>query len=120
MENYKELKVWNLAMEVAQEVYELTLNLPQHVKFSFSDQITRSSLSIPSNIAEGAGRSTIKEYCRFLDISNGSCFELETQLILIERIFKVEVKNILNKVIEIQKMTYALKRSLLKHQKPNN
>ena len=113
MDNYKELIVWQKAMEIVEEVYELSLQLPDEVKYSFSTQIVRSSLSIPSNIAEGAGRSSKKENCRFLDISNGSSYELETQLILINRLFKIDTSGILNKLSEIQRMTYSLKRSIM-------
>lgn len=113
MKNYKELSVWKRAMEVVEIVYELSEMLPEHVKYSFSSQIIRSSLSIPSNIAEGAGRSSVKEYCRFLDVSNGSCYELETQLILINRIFDLDTAPALSKVVEVQKMTFALKKSLM-------
>ena len=114
MDNYKELLVWKRAMEIVEDVYALSNQLPDHVKYSFSSQIIRSSLSIPSNIAEGAGRGTLKEYCRFLDISNGSCFELETQLILVERIFEINTSKIVSKTIEVQKMTAALKKALRK------
>ena len=114
MENYKDLIVWKKSMEVAQEVYQISTELPDNVKFSFSSQIIKSSLSIPSNIAEGSGRSTTKEYMRFLDIANGSCYELETQLILVRDIFKIELEPTLTKIIEIQKMTYALKKSIAK------
>ncbi len=98
-------------MEIVEDTYNIAEQLPQNVTYSFKDQIIRSALSVPSNIAEGAGRNSTKEFNRFLDISNGSCFELETQLLLIERIFKIETKKILVKLEEIQKMTFALKKA---------
>lgn len=112
MHKYKKLKVWQKAMEIVEDVYALSLLLPATVKYSFVDQIIRSSLSIPSNIAEGAGRNSPKEFKRFLDISNGSCYELDTQLILITKIFKTETSHITSKLEEIQKMTYSLIKSL--------
>jgi len=112
MNNYKDLNVWVKGIEVAKEVYEISLKLPENVKFSYSSQIIKSSLSIPSNIAEGSGRATTKEYMRFLDIANGSCYELETQLILVRDIFKLDVESPLSKIIEIQKMLFVLKKTL--------
>ncbi|MCB9223555.1 MAG: four helix bundle protein [Crocinitomicaceae bacterium] len=112
MHNYKELKVWQKAMDVVEETYKIQSNLPADEKFNFSSQITRCALSIPSNIAEGAGRTTPVEFKRFLDIANGSSFELETQLILIERLFEIETENLTSQVKEVQKMIYSLKQSI--------
>ena len=111
MHNFRDLTVWNRALELVEEVYGLTKRLPSSEKGNFVHQINRSALSIPSNIAEGAGRNTDKDFCRFLDIALGSSYELETQLILVERIFKIDTNNIVNKTREIQKMAYSLKKS---------
>lgn len=112
MYNYKELKVWELGMEVVFDVYTLSKDFSTDEKFGITSQIKRSAVSIPSNIAEGAGRNTKKEFSRFLDISNGSNYELETQLLLINKLFNIEVEYLINKLQSIQKMTYALKKSL--------
>ncbi|MGV6861394.1 MAG: four helix bundle protein [Putridiphycobacter sp.] len=79
MHNFRELKVWNKAIEIVEGIYLLAKKLPESEKFTFTSQITRCSISIPSNIAEGAGRGTNKDFIRFLNMATGSCYELETQ-----------------------------------------
>lgn len=69
-------------MEIATEAYRLINNFPKEERFGLSGQITRAAVSIPSNIAEGSSRSSEKEACRFMEIALGSCFELETQLLI--------------------------------------
>jgi len=112
MHNFRELNVWIKAMKVVEDTYAISKELPNSERFTFISQITRCALSIPSNIAEGAGRNTDKDFSRFLNISVGSAYELETQLILIERIFNVETKELTLKVIEVQRMLYSLIKSL--------
>jgi four helix bundle protein len=112
MHNFRELKVWIKAMKVVEDTYTISKKLPDTEKFTFISQITRCALSIPSNIAEGAGRNTDKDFTRFLNISVGSACELETQLILIEKIFNVETKELIQKVSEVQRMLYSLIKSL--------
>jgi four helix bundle protein len=114
MYNYKDLKVWEMAMEVVMDFYHLSNDIPKDEKFGLISQIRRSAVSIPSNIAEGAGRNTKNEFSRFLDISNESNYELETQLLLINRLFNIQIEEQLKKLQSIQKMTYALKKSLNK------
>lgn len=86
MQNFKDLIVWQKAMELVEEVYKLVGFLPNDEKYALSDQIRRSAVSVPSNIAEGRGRSSEKEFVYFLNIANGSAYELETQLIICERL----------------------------------
>ncbi|UKN02988.1 four helix bundle protein [Paracrocinitomix mangrovi] len=114
MHNYQELKVWQKAMTLVENTYKIYSELPKAEQFNFGSQITRCALSIPSNIAEGAGRKSSTEFKRFLDIATGSSYELETQLILIERIFKIDTKEMIDQVVEVQKMIYALNRSFEK------
>lgn len=82
MHNLKELKIWQESMSLTKAVYSLTQNFPDHEKFGLMSQINRCAVSVPSNIAEGVGRNSDKELIRFLNISLGSLFELDTQLIL--------------------------------------
>lgn len=79
--NYKNLKIWKLSLEITNNISDLILNFPEHERFDLSSQISRCSISMPSNIAEGSSR-TDKSFSHFLDISLGSSFELGTQLLV--------------------------------------
>ncbi len=87
---HKDLDIWKKAVKLAENIYRLSTLLPKDEKFGLISQIKRSSVSISSNIAEGAARQSTKEYIRFLYYSLGSISELETQLILIKNIFKID------------------------------
>ena len=80
--SYRDLKVWQLGIEVAKDVYVLTRNFPKHEVYGFSSQMQRSGVSIASNIAEGHARDSTKDYLRHISIALGSLAELETQLLL--------------------------------------
>ena len=82
MKNYKELKVWQRGIELAQSTYELVRQLPREETYGLRSQMTRAAVSIPSNIAEGSSRTSANEYRHFLEIALGSCFELDTQIII--------------------------------------
>ncbi|MCK9206163.1 MAG: four helix bundle protein [Salinivirgaceae bacterium] len=117
MHNFKELIVWQKACNLNKTVYEITKHFSRDEMFGLTSQIRRSAVSIPSNIAEGCGRSSNIELCRFLDIANGSSFELETQLILafeVGIISKEEQLKVELQLKEIQKMLYSFKESKLK------
>lgn len=77
---HKKLRAWQLGMEIALEAYRITEKLPPDEKFGLISQIRRSAVSIPSNVAEGAGRKSNKEFVNFLHIAQGSLSELDTQL----------------------------------------
>jgi len=115
MHKLEELKVWNKAMEIAEQTYLLSAQFPREEKFGLTSQIRRSAVSVPSNIAEGAGRSTKGEFKNFLSIASGSSYELLTQLILAHRLKIISenlVTPIIKEVIEVQKMNYSLIKSL--------
>ena len=80
MNSYRDLIVWQKAMKLVTQIYKLTSKFPVDEKFGLTSQIQRSTVSIPSNIAEGYGRNYRKDYIRFLQISRGSLFEYQTQL----------------------------------------
>lgn len=82
MHNFEKLIFWQKSIELAKEVYLLCIDLPKDEKFGLISQIKRATVSIPSNIAEGAGRNNDNEFFHFLGIANASSFELQTQLIL--------------------------------------
>lgn len=117
--NFRELKIWQEAMQIVKSVYFLTSQLPSDEKFGLTSQINRSSVSIPSNIAEGSGRTSNKEFIHFLNISLSSSFELETQLILSNELFNIEVENTLKKINELQKMIVGFKKTLDLNRKPS-
>ena len=82
MRNFKQLKIWQKGFDIAVKSFRLITTFPSDQKFGISSQITKSAVSIPSNIAEGSSRLSEKDYCRFIEISLGSSFELETQLLI--------------------------------------
>lgn len=82
IKSYKELIVWQKSVQLVKEVYLLTDNYPKSELYAIVSQMRRASISIPSNIAEGYGRKSSKEYTQFLSISYGSALELETQIII--------------------------------------
>ena len=112
MHNFKNLKIWQKSRELVKEVFLFTTDFPAEEKFGLTSQILRSAYSIPSNIAEGSGRNSNREFSRFLDISLGSAFELETQLILLNELYKIETSIIINDINELQRMIIGFKRSL--------
>ena len=80
MKDYRKLRVWQKGIEIVKLTYELTNKLPSVEKFNLISQMNRAAVSIPSNIAEGSSRKSEKDYHRYLEISLGSCFELDTQI----------------------------------------
>lgn len=113
----KDLVVWQKSILLAKKVYTLTVDLPLNERYGLVSQIRRSAISIPSNIAEGAGRNNKSEFIQFLGIASGSCYQLETQLILLSELeykSEDEIRESLNALFEIQKMIYKLKEHLKK------
>ena len=112
---HRDLEVYKVSMDLVMKIYELSGSLPTDEKFGLVSQIRRSAVSIPSNISEGAARSSTKEFIRFLDIANGSLSELETQLTIIERLGLGKTEALIsNDITSIRKMIYRLKQSLNK------
>lgn len=112
--DYQDLKVWQKAIDLTAEVYQLVKLLPHDEQYALCDQMRRAVVSIPSNIAEGRGRGTNKEFVRYLLMSRGSLWELSTQLTICEKL------NYLNQeqtscakhtITEISKMINALANS---------
>ena len=115
MNKLKDLKVWQKSIDLAIEVYSLTKQYPSEEKFGLTSQINRSSVLISSNIDEGCGRHSKKEFHQFLAIANGSAYELETQLLISMRlnyITELAHKSIHTKIQKIQKMIYGLQSTL--------
>lgn len=115
MHHLEQLKVWQLAMEIAKDVYLITRDFPSEEKFGLTSQIRRAAVSIASNIAEGAGRYSDKEFSQFLSIASGSSFEVRTQLLLAEQLDFASndgITPVLNKLSELERMILGLRKSL--------
>ena len=115
MHKLEDLKIWQKALELTTDVYKSTVDFPSEEKFGLTSQIRRSAVSIPSNIAEGAGRNSSKEFSYFMSIANGSAYELQTQLIISHRlnlISKETLDSLLSSLGEIQKMNYSFQKAI--------
>jgi four helix bundle protein len=113
--NFKNLTVWNKSVDLAVKVYETTSLFPSDEKFGMTSQMRRSSVSIPSNIAEGTARNSSKAFTNCLDISLGESFELETQSIIARRVGLLtqdEFESINQDLDEVQKMIIGLKSNI--------
>ncbi|WP_345988718.1 four helix bundle protein [Chryseobacterium sp. Chry.R1] len=113
--NFKNLNIWKLAIELANDVYILTDIFPKSEEFGLKSQIRRCSVSVPSNIAEGSSRSSNKDFNRFLEMSLGSLYELQTQIIISSNrsYFDLsQLKNIENKITELQRMISGFQKNL--------
>lgn len=100
--NFREIKIWQKALVIVKDVYAFTSNLPKEEKYGITSQINRSAVSIPSNIAEGSGRTSNKEFIRFLEIAISSSYELETQLILAQDLFNLSTNELIEKLHALQ------------------
>ncbi|MCZ6594322.1 MAG: four helix bundle protein [Bacteroidetes bacterium] len=112
--NYKNLKIWKLGLDIAQEISDLLETFPKHERYDLTSQISRCSISIPSNISEGSSR-TDKAFSHFLDISLGSSFELGTQLLIAHHkkyLNDNTLKTFEKKIQEWQKMTSGFQNGL--------
>ena len=117
MHNIKKLKIWNESINLCVNIYKALSKMPIDEKFGLSSQIKRAVVSISSNIAEGAGREREKEFYHFLNIAYGSSYELQTQLIICEKLGFISPdinQNLMNKLEEIQKMIYVFKENINK------
>ena len=113
---YRKLQIWQKAMDLVEEVYTLSMNLPKHELYGLVSQLRRAVVSIPSNIAEGNARKSRKEYIHFLSIARGSKAELETQLeicVRLKYLDTVQVKLAFELCDEIGKMLYVFMMKLV-------
>ncbi|WP_296703602.1 four helix bundle protein [Algoriphagus sp.] len=115
MHNFKELKVWQKSVDFAVKIYSVTKTYPIDEKFGLISQMRRAGVSIPSNIAEGCAKSSGKSFVNSLEISLGESFELETQMIISERVGildSVVARELENDLSEVQRMIMGLKSSI--------
>ena len=112
--NYKNLKIWQIGMEIANDISDILLEFPKHERYDLNSQISRCSISIPSNIAEGSAR-TDKSFSHFINIALGSSFELNTQLLISKhrKYINETTFNLLEtKIEEFQRMTMSFQNNL--------
>ncbi len=113
--NFRGLKVWQLGMQLAEDIYHLSQQFPKHEVYGLGSQIQRAAVSIPANIAEGHAIGSTKDFARFLGIAQGSLAELETHLMLAERMKygnPIEIQSILGRCSEEARMLRGLRKSV--------
>lgn len=115
MKNFKNLKIWQKGFDIAVKVLKLIKTFPAEERFGISFQLSKAAVSITSNIAEGSSRSSERDYGRFIEISLGSSFEVESQLLIARAINygnEKEINDILEEIDEEQKMLISFRKSL--------
>jgi len=115
MHNFKELKIWQKAIDVCVDVYKATVNFPKDELFGLNAQMKRSAVSVAANISEGAGRNSDKEFVHFLGVANGSSYELQTHIVIACRVSLLNeelAEDLLSQIDEIQKMNRGLQQTL--------
>ena len=113
--NYQDLIVWQKAMVLVEMIYNATQGFPKHELYGLTNQIRRAAVSIPSNIAEGQARYSNAEFRNFLSIAQGSKAEVETQIMIAQRlnyIGSTDMNQILSLLIEISRMLASLRKKL--------
>ena len=121
VQHYRQLEVWQLAMDLAERCYQATQGFPKEELFGLTSQIRRSAVSIPANIAEGQGREHTKEFLNHLSMARGSLLELETHLMLSQRIGLLqqpELDSLLTMTDRLSRMLSGLRKALDKRQDP--
>ena len=115
MKDFRQLKVWEKSHQAALEIYKATKGFPKEELYGLTSQIRRASMSVPTNIAEGCGRNTDKEFARFLQIAMGSASETEYQLILardLEFLPKDTYEKLHNDIEEVKRMLASLLKTI--------
>ena len=115
MRDFKKLLIWQKGMEIVDKVYDMVAFIPQEEKYGMKTQMTRSATSIPANIAEGSAKRSQKDYARYVEISLGSVFELETHLLVVQRrkwVNEELLTEAIGMVIEEQKMLQSFIKKL--------
>ena len=108
MHNYKNLHIWQEGIKLARKIYEISSKFPSNEKYGIISQMTRAAVSIPSNIAEGAGRNSNKDFANFLSIAIGSIFELHTQIVLCEQIGYIDQTTLK----QLEEQTFTLQQQI--------
>lgn len=112
IQSFRDLTVWQKSFDLAERIYIFTSKLPAEEKFGITSQIRRCAVSVPSNIAEGCARNNRKEYLQFVGIARGSAAELETQLLIVQKVYRLDVEKELLLLTEIRRMLTVLNQKL--------
>ena len=115
MHRFKELEIWKRSRLFCSDIYQITSKFPESEKFGLTNQLKRASVSMPSNIAEGSSRQSNKDFSKFLEVTLGSAYEIETQLLIasdLKFISNTELDNLINELDEIIKMISKFKSTL--------
>ena len=126
LSSFRELKVWQRSMELAEHIYQLVRSFPQEERFALQNQIHRAAVSVPSNIAEGHAQGATKSFLRHLGIAFGSLAELETQILLAGRLGYIANEEVQGEVVrmhEVGRMIRGLQKAIkrrLDDDRPNS
>lgn len=123
VQSYRDLKVWQKAMELVTESYQLARLLPSSENYGLISQIQRAAASIPANIAEGHGRQHLGDYLHHLSIANGSLMELETHMLIAERLEflrRDQIATAMEKAAELGRMLAGLRKGLVNMRRSND
>lgn len=117
MKSFRDLRVWQAAMELVEKIYRLTQKFPNHEVYGLTNQLRRAAVSIPSNIAEGHAREHTKEFLNFLSVTQGSLAELQTQVEIASRLgyaAQSAISELLDDSVSLSKQLYALRNAVEK------
>jgi four helix bundle protein len=115
IQSHRDLLVWQRGMDLVEASYQFVHQFPAHERYGLTQQLTRASISIPANIAEGHGRSTRKDYAHFVSIARGSLMEVETYVMIGRRLgfaSKESADDLLSRIVELGRMLTALRQRL--------
>jgi four helix bundle protein len=118
--NHKDLIVWKKSIELVTEIYKITENLSRTEDFGLKSQLQRAAVSVPTNIAEGSGRTHQKEMIQFCYIALGSLTEVETVLIICKNVYQTDIKHIIEKHTSVRRLLLAFIKHLKNNPKPPN
>ena len=112
IQSFQDLTVWQKSFELVEKVYQCTSQLPVEERYGIISQLQRSAISVPSNIAEGFSRNNRREFSQFIGIARGSAAELETQLLIVKKVYKTDVEIELELLTEVRKMLTSLSQKI--------
>jgi len=110
--NHKDLDAWKQAMDLVENIYRVTASLPKEETYGLAAQLRRAAISIPSNISEGSARNSPKEILNFLNMSLGSIAEVETQLLISEKLGYADIQTSLDKLTQVRALILGLRNSI--------